>query len=322
MAVIHLLGWDNKSGLSLDRRILQRTLEQGGHEVVPGTLHLPRRGDRVRTFVSGLRRARYDLNLFIENVEPAWLGHARRNAVIPNPEWWGHPPALLRRLDRVLCKTRSAMPWFDWYGARTEYIGFTSEDRRDASRTPVDQLQPLHVAGASNQKGTAPLVALWAAHPEWPVLTVVAHFRPEHDVLDWSRPNVRHLSRRLDDDTLRALQNAAGIHLCPSDAEGYGHTLAEAMSCAALVVTNDAPPMNELITEERGVLAGVAGIEPMRLGFRARADPAALAGAIERALRMDPGERWRRGQAARAWFETNDAAFPGRLLNAVARLVS
>jgi hypothetical protein len=39
--------------------------------------------------------------------------------------------------------------------------------------------------------------------------------------------------------------------------EGYGHANAEAMGCGAVVVLNDAPPMNELVTESRGLLAAV-----------------------------------------------------------------
>ncbi len=323
MAVINVIAWDNQSGLSVDLRLVRAVLERGGHEVVTNPIHLPRPLDRLRTRVAGLGRPRYDLNLFLEHLEPAWFGHARRNAVIPNPEWFGNAPSLLRRLDRVLCKTRSAVPWFTWRGGRCTWIGFSSRDRLDpALSRPVPAAHPLHVAGTSHSKGTPELVEVWAAHPEWPLLTVVAHVRPGHQASDWNRPNVLHLDRRLDDAELRALQNRAGLILCPSVVEGYGHAIAEAMSCAAVVVTNDAPPMNELVTESRGVLAGVAGVEPMRLGYRARIDKAKLGGAIERALRLPPDQARSLGEAAREWFVRNDAEFPARLLAAVEDLLS
>lgn len=323
MAVIHLIAWDNKSGVALDARLVRRVLESAGHEVVSDPIHLPRRRDRIWVRAAGLGLPRYDLNLFLENVEPAWFGHGRRNAVIPNPEWWGHPPALLRRMDRVLCKTRSAVAWFSWHQARCRWIGFASEDRLEPTMPrPLGAGQPLHVAGASNQKGTIELVDAWTAHPDWPTLTLVAHFRPGHPVFDWNRTNVCHINQRLEDAELKRLQNSAGLHLCPSDVEGYGHTIAEAMSCAAVVVTNDSPPMNELVTESRGLLARVAGVEPMRLGYRARIDREALAATIERALRLDANQARGLGTAARDWFVRNDAEFPPRLLGAVEELVN
>lgn len=323
MAVINLIAWDNQSGLSVDLRLVRAVLERGGHEVVTSAIHLPRPLDRLRTRLAGLGRPRYDLNLFLEHLEPAWFGHARRNAVVPNPEWFGNPPALLRRLDRVLCKTRSAVPWFAWRGADCTWIGFTSTDRLDPTlRRPAGVVQPLHVAGTSHSKGTPDLVEVWAAHPDWPLLTVVAHVRPGHAATDWNRPNVLHIDRRLEATELQALQNAAGLILCPSIVEGYGHAIAEAMSCGAVVVTNDAPPMNELVTESRGLLAGVAGVEPMRLGYRARIDQAQLAATIQRALDLAPGEAQARGDAAREWFVRNDAEFPARLLGAVEDLLN
>ncbi len=168
----------------------------------------------------------------------------------------------------------------------------------------------LHLAGRSRQKGTAAIVALWAAHPEWPTLTIVQH--PERaTVIDL--PNVRWIVNYIADDDLTDLQNRHGIHLQPSEVEGFGHTIGEGMSCGAVVVTTDAPPMNELVTPERGLLAAWRESEPMRLGTAYRVDPADLARRVIEALGLDDTAHDRLGAAARAWYENNDRFFRRRL---------
>lgn len=323
MPIVNLLSTSSAAGLGRDARLVTDALEGAGFEVVLTWLRPLGRAESLGTRLAGLRPARYDLNLFLEAVEPAWFGHARRNAVLPNPEWWAQPARLLRRLDLVLCKTRSAVSWLGWHGARCRWVGFASVDHwlGPALAAEADPVRPLHLAGTSNQKGTRELVEVWSRRPDWPELTVVASFRPGHPTVDWTRPNVRHLATPLAEDELRRLQNQSALHLCPSTAEGYGHTIGEALGCGAVVVTSAAPPMDELVTAERGLLAPVAGFEPMRLGYRARLSPAALEATVERALALSPDERRRLGQEARTWFAANAAEFPGRLVAAVQDLI-
>ncbi|EQD67759.1 glycosyltransferase, partial [mine drainage metagenome] len=56
--------------------------------------------------------------------------------------------------------------------------------------------------------------------------------------------NIEHRIDYLDDAALQRLQNAHWFHLCPSETEGYGHYLVEAMGIGAVVLTTDAAPMN------------------------------------------------------------------------------
>src|SRR5690606_13048298 len=137
------------------------------------------------------------------------------------------------------------------------YIGFTSVDRALPDASP-DFGRFLHVAGASTLKGTDTLLEVWSAHPEWPALTVV-----QRDRRTIRAPaNVQILDGYLPDAELRELQNACGVHLCPSMGEGWGHYIVEAMSCGAVVVATDGPPMNELVQPGRGVLVPYSRVEP------------------------------------------------------------
>lgn len=250
------------------------------------------------------------LNLFIEHLIPGWFSQARYNWFIPNQEWLTTSTlAHLDRVDLALCKSHYAESLFARYATPTAYIGFTSDDRY---RAPVQRnyRQFFHMAGSTAQKGTRFLLDLWEQHPEWPTLTVSYQgelARPP------SARNIRLLRHHLSEETLLTLQNQHGIHLCPSLAEGFGHSIVEAMSCQAVVVATDAPPMNELVTGERGLLFGYERSEPQGLGERFLPDMAEMAVCIERLLGMDEAEKQRLGEAARVWYLDNDRAFRERL---------
>ena len=312
---IQLLGRDNGAGLSRDLELLAEALRAGGATVdVRG---LSRRG-RLAEWLTRLRFAvgapRYDANLMLERIRPEFFRTARRNVLVPNPEYFRpRDRHALAGIDEVWVKTRHAMPLFEALGARTRWIGFTSPDRNDPSVPRRHAF--FHGPGRSNNKGTAALLALWARHPEWPTLTVA--WRRKRVELDHLPANVRLLRDRLDDATYRRLQNEHRFHLCPSQTEGYGHYLVEAMSCGAVVIAPDAPPMDELVTTERGVPVAARAVGRQDLATLYSADEAALEAAIERCIAMQADEAERLGQAARAWYEANRAAFPARLREAL-----
>jgi glycosyltransferase involved in cell wall biosynthesis len=312
---IQLLARDNGAGLTRDMALLSAALREAG-AAVHGT-PLRHRG-RLAEWLTRLRLAGssplYDWNLMLERVRPEFARMAARNVLVPNPEYFRtQDRAALDRIDQVWAKTRHAERLFAALGKPVRYIGFASPDRLDAVVTRRQAF--FHGPGRSANKGTAALLQLWAAHPEWPVLTVA--WRRKHVALGTAPANVRLIREHLDDDTYRRLQNEHRFHLCPSQTEGYGHYLVEAMSCGAVVLTLDAEPMHELVTAERGVLvpAQATGTQDLATlyGFR----DADMAGAIERCVAMSEGEAAALGAAARAWFEAEQAAFPLRLRDAL-----
>lgn len=324
MAHINLIAHDNSAGLTQDMRLMESALRAMGHDVTTATLsHRSRPRNRLRRLRARLHRnwwggrldTRYDVNVMLEHVRPELFFQARFNVLIPNPEWF-HSEWLpeLERLDFVLAKTRHAERIFKELGCRTRWVGFTCEDRfvADVPRMPTF----FHGPGRSNNKGTLPLLELWRKHPEWPHLTVV--WRHDKPVAVPAPPNVTLIRDYLDGDELRRLQNASVFHLCPSQTEGYGHSIAESLSVGAVVISTDAEPMNELVTAERGVLVPAHACGSQRLAVLYDFDPASMEEAVMRCLSMPQEEQHRIGRAARDWFLANRRDFERRLREAAA----
>lgn len=324
---------DVGGGISRDVEVLRDALADAG----PGrAVQLFYRGWRVRSPATALERwlvglehrlrkagARllgrpvFDLNLHLQSIATSFLGRARVDALVPNPEWLaGRDRRRLAEIDHVLCKTSHAVPIFEALGVQAREIGFTSRD--PGMYDDLSRLEPrfLHVAGRSRQKGTVAVVEAWRRHPEWPELTVVqspASYGGEETAPVDPPPNVRYLREWVAADALRELQQRHAFHVLPSEVEGFGHVLGEALAAGSVVVTTDAPPMNELVRPDYGVLVRSARSEPMRLGTRYFVDPAELDRQIEALLAL-PRRRWEtmalRGRKA---YESQHHAFRTRL---------
>lgn len=313
-----LIGRDNGAGLSRDLTLLAQNLLRVG--VTVDTAALPHRG-RLAEWITQWRllgrTPAFDLNIMLERIRPEFLRAARRNVLIPNPEYFRRRDrAALRRMDAVWVKTRHAERLFHALGMPTRYIGFASMDclRADVPR----QTGFFHGPGRSNNKGTQALLKLWAEHPQWPTLTVVWRRKQTGQAEAAPLPaNVRMIREHLDDDAYRRLQNSYRFHLCPSQTEGYGHYMVEAMSCAAVVITLDAEPMHELVAPERGILvpARPCGRQDLADLYGFEADD--MTAAIERCIAMSDAEAEALGKAARRWYDDEMRAFPQRLSEAL-----
>lgn len=314
---VRVITRDNGAGLLRDLELVIARLREHGRQ--PESVRY--RGSKL---VNRLRETRLQADcrwrgpvgtqVFLERIYPRCLPLAERNVLIPNPEWL-HPHwrPLLGRFDAILCKTRQAERIFDGLGLRTRYIGFTGDDRMDASVPRQDGF--LHVVGRSTAKGTDAVLDAWRRNPHWPTLTVL-RWRPPPA---WVRQvrNIDYRSARVSNTALRALQNRHRFHLCPSEAEGFGHSLIEAMSVGAVVLATDGEPMNELVDSSRGILIAPQDARPMALGTRYTVSVEAIEMAVERALALPLAQQLALGRAARAFFLDNDRAFGERLCQAM-----
>jgi len=325
MIRVHLLARDNGAGLTRDLTILARAIAEAGFDLTlsaigQGGLRRQARLAILRSKLAwhairqGSERGRFDVNLMDERVWPDFLPLARCNVLMPHPEWFKREwLSHLQSLDRVFAKTRHAVPIFEAQGCRTDFVGFTSIDRLLAD-VPRERTF-FHLGGRSENKGTQPLIDLWIRKPDWPALTIIQ--RAPLKLPPTMPANLRLITEYLDDDALRVLQNRHAFHLCPSETEGFGHHLVEGMSVGAITLTTDAPPMNEMITNERGVLAAYDRTGTQQLATTYFVGDAALEAGVQRMLALDGAERRALGDNARAWWEQNDRVFRQRLNAAI-----
>jgi glycosyltransferase involved in cell wall biosynthesis len=319
--LIRVISRDNGGGLSRDLQVVADVLRSGGRYRVEvlgfGTVRFANHLRELRLALRSLLRGRADLQIFLERVYPRCLGAGRRNALVPNPEWFRHKwLRWLPRFGRVLCKTRQAERRFAALGPATAFIGFCSDD---CYRPEIPRERAcLHVAGRSSAKGTAVLLQTWARHPEWPRLTVVQSTKKSRPI---QAENIDYLTGYLDQHELRRLQNAHRFHLCPSEVEGFGHYIMEALSVGAVVITTDGAPMNELVSADRGILIAPVGEGEDNFGVRYRIDAAGIERAMAQALALAPMQCDALGTAARSFFEARQREFGERLQAAVADLL-
>jgi glycosyltransferase involved in cell wall biosynthesis len=314
---------DNGQGLTRDGNVLCEALEGLGcrvsrtrrsHMRPPSQLRFAtervffesrRLRDTLRSLTSA--GSRWDLNIHLESIDPTYLPLARRNWFVPNQEWLetADVPSLAL-VDLILFKTRHAEQTLRAHSLKGAFLGFTSEDRLTSS--PKDFGRFLHVAGWNPYKGTRRLIDLWLSHPEWPTMTVVAQGQNTA-----SAANLAVMSRRLSETRLKVLQNECGVHLAPSEVEGFGHSIGEALSCGAILITSNAPPMNEVVGSSGAFLVEIESSEPMGHGTRYKVSSSSLEAAVETVLRLTPEQRRDRSRCAREAFEKGRSSFTRRL---------
>jgi glycosyltransferase involved in cell wall biosynthesis len=247
--------------------------------------------------------------IFMEEAFRKWMRTARCNVLIPNLEWvYPETQTTIAEVDMRWCKSRDAERRLNERGLHAHYLGFASKDRYDPA-VPKNMSRFLHLAGRSHLKGTAAVVDAWRTHPEWPELIVVV---APGIIQPVAAPNVVFRPNTLDDAAVERLMNECGVHLCPSEAEGFGHHIGEGLSCASVVVTTNAPPMNEHFDKDEGLVVEPVSHVPLGWSDRYRVDVAGIEAAVETVLAQSRDERVAMGRRARARYVANRLAFERR----------
>jgi glycosyltransferase involved in cell wall biosynthesis len=225
---VQIITRENGFGLSKDVQVLRDALTD--HQVRLTSIDAPRTVEHS-----------FDVAFHLEHIRPD-LSNARINLFVPNPDWFElHWMPRLDKMDAILCKTNDTMRIFgDWH-KKVRYIGWTSPDPGILCDHSTPEI--VHVAGQSSMKGTNAVLSAMASLPNLKA-TVCWRHRPMVMV----PRNVKLLNRHIDQAAFDALRRAS-IHLCPSTYEGFGHYLNEARAMGAAIITTDAAPMNELVTD-------------------------------------------------------------------------
>lgn len=313
LKIVNIVARSNGVGLDRDVSLVKDILQKSGFKVVVSDC----KGVSVwRAFFRPRKRV-FKVNIFMERVFPRWLGSAEVNILIPNQERFPRRHVrLLKKVDVIFAKSRHALEAFSKYHQQVIYTGFTSEDLYDESVVRKTG-SFLHLAGRSALKGTEALLEVWARHPEWPRLTLVQSKQNGSARLP---ENVDRLSHYLSTEDVRRVMNEHVVHLCPSLSEGWGHYIAEALSCGACVITTDAAPMNELVTKARGILIPWNRAERRHLGMNYWVKGEDLEEKIQ-ALVNGLGEEDRtKALKGRSWFEENAERFQGVIVSELRKI--
>lgn len=177
-----------------------------------------------------------DLNIHFEVIGTRLIANAKQNWLIPNLEFLSNEILSIVRLsaiDKTLAKTRDAQVLLSSQGIPSlEYIGFASQDYYNPAIEKKECF--LHLAGKSQHRNTQAILDAWKTY-QLPYKLIVVSVYFEENI-----PNVTFL-KEVDDAEMIRLMNSCKYHLLPSEYEGWGHALHQAMLVGAQILTQDGP---------------------------------------------------------------------------------
>jgi glycosyltransferase involved in cell wall biosynthesis len=295
---IQLISKENGLGLSHDMQVLRSALVG----ISGASMQVTSTDWQAKPSAPGT----FDVNIFLELLNPAHYRSAKRNILVPNPEWFVREwRQHLSGLTQVWAKTRDCERIFQGLHRDVKYTGWSSFDMHDPTVERRKAL--LHVAGGSSAKGTAAVLEAMRMLPDL-ALTMIS-----------SRPiasppeNVTVLGRQ-DAAELKRLMNEHAVHVCPSSYEGFGHYINEARSVGAVIISTAAAPMDELVGGEYGLLAGVASRGWQNLATHSHVDPEALAKCMQSAMACPLPLLVELGAHAREQYLADGKAFENNLI--------
>ena len=333
MPVIHALVlpvrvaiiFSNSVGLAVDAKVIEQALAHHAKIMnvdldvqqikLPWQLYFRKKPisfDRLKL------AGRPDAIIFLENIvecDPP-IDPDIPKVLIPNPEWINtRSERLLPIIHQVWHKSRFSrerlavrMP-----DATHHYTGFTS---LDPSVTVRGYGSFAHFRGKATSRHSEEVLAVWQNNPQFPQLHYQFYQEQADNFefpewLSWNNVAIRagHMAR---DAYVQAL-GANGIHLCTSASEGFGHYINEARAMSAVAVVLDAPPMNELIDGECGVLLSPCGERPLKFGVHYQLSAAELERGVNAIVMLAAEDLATMGRNARRRFLAEREAFVERI---------
>jgi hypothetical protein len=271
----------NGAGLQRNYELLKQALQARGHSV-----------HGVQFNAKPLIVPPADVNIFDEVVTPLAFRAAKVQWAMPHPEWWFGMWDQYH-WDKVLAKTRDCERIFRAkVGDRCQYLGWVAKDL--ARPGYKKELRFLHVSGKSSFKNTHAVIhgCLLAGVP----LTVVGE--KSGGVARVSEPELIHL------------MNSHFCHVMPSAYEGYGHVLHESQSTGQILITTDAPPMNEIAP---AIYIPSVGTQPHHAGILHRVSATDVCNAVRHVVAMGQTELDRLAAEARTAYERDVKDFNSTL---------
>ncbi len=289
-------------GLVKDAKILQEALHFLGHEADIVEVPIPGKGLFDRFFVNFLQFLRRlgvlffyrklqrmllgkptAVTIYLEKIFYEKLFLHRYHVLVPNQEWFNPKHfELLNYIDNVWVKTLLAKSIFQEFKLNVSYIGFCSQVEIPAVASKTNGYFFSRV-GVSRFRGADVLVDTWRNHPEWPLLKIVIDpsCRPENPPV-----NVEYLDTFSNYKDYVTCASAALFHVYPTEVEGFGHSIVEAMGYGAIVLVTDAPPMNEIANADCALLIAANYSGQKLFSPRFSVNPLTLAHTVNAALQL------------------------------------
>ena len=241
-------------GLSQDTHILRGLLELvfEGVEIF-----------KVEHYVPTCQDA--DINFFLEVVNPTLFIHARKNILIPNPEWYfKNWIPYLNMFDEVWVKTGEAETLFRQTETTTliRKISWTSLSKTFSKKTEDAYNNAIVLVGKNKFRHPKQLlrayVTLKQSNPQLyeqlPKLNIP--YNPERVTIfcpEEIRDKVNLITTFLTDKEYDELLTKCGLAICLSVAEGYGHAVNEAMSAGCNLLLSPISAFLELTENQKSV---------------------------------------------------------------------
>jgi hypothetical protein len=243
-----------------------------------------------------------DINLYIEHIilSQENLFPCRRKWLMVNQELLIVNISQLAMIELFICKTLYAKMLLDelikkhQLPGKTLYTKHTSDDlllRFDSKLPDIPSKKEnmfVHFAGKSWLKQTDKVLECWIDNKGFPqynypelhitcrdmcitrstdMSRLLAEFVPSEKDGIYHHSHFKNIIwyQHLDTPDIIRLCVSAGCHIYPSSIEGYGHCINEARSAGSIVITVDAPPMNELISKDDGILISAKPIPSMHI---------------------------------------------------------
>jgi hypothetical protein len=290
----------NGAGLQRDAELFGHLLESLGHRYQLIAYDRPYEGLNYPA----------DISVFMEVMVPGMLNWASQNWLMPNSEWWNgyQGNTSLSRINKVLCKTRDCYNiWNRKLPGRCEYTGFESYDFSNNTLLADKQLNFLHLAGNSGTKNTEAVVDAWRQY-KIPYNVEIVIRSISYIPRTLGVPNVTY-HQRLPDEYVKMALNLRWFHLMPSQYEGYGHSIHEALACGGIVLTTDAPPMNEFAGVPKNLMIPSTGTFQKEFATCHYVSPEGVAEAVHKAAKLSFEDRCHLSVLARRGYEEERAFF-------------
>lgn len=188
-----------------------------------------------------------DINIFIQNIDEnniEFIFCSNINILIPCIEWM-HPFSIknIKLFDIIFATTEECYNLLKPLHSNVIKMGFSSIDRYNPNI--IKKPTFFHNCGKSIQKNTELVVDVFNEN-KLPITIVDATSR----FIGKTKQNINYIPKFLNENEITELYNQNLFHICCSINEGWGHYIYESLSCKSVLITTNAPPMNENLTNK------------------------------------------------------------------------